>query len=68
MSTRTTIQVDRKTLELLKRIKKQMHSESYDSTIRQLILENLKIKESLFGVDRGKIGEIKDRDRIEERD
>jgi predicted CopG family antitoxin len=53
MST-TTIQIDKTTLEKLKKIKKEMNSPNYDEVINYLIEKELNLPESLFGFMKGK--------------
>ncbi len=45
---KTTIQVERTTLELLKRVKGRTKSKSYDEAIRKMAIEGLDI-ESMWG-------------------
>jgi len=45
---KTTIQINQNTLELLKKVKDDTSSNSYDEVINKIIIKNLN-KESLFG-------------------
>ena len=45
---KTTIQINENTLELLKKVKDNTNSNSYDETINKIILKNIN-KESMFG-------------------
>ena len=45
---KTTIQINQNTLELLKKVKDNTSSNSYDEVINKIIIRNLN-KESLFG-------------------
>ena len=45
---KTTIQINQNTLELLKKVKDDTSSNSYDEVINKIIIRNLN-KESLFG-------------------
>ena len=45
---KTTIQINQNTLELLKKVKGNTSSNSYDEVINKIIIKNLN-KESLFG-------------------
>ena len=49
MSSRTTIQVDRETLSLLERYKKEMAFKNYSEAIRKLLQESKKIPRSEKG-------------------
>jgi len=44
----TTIQINDRTLDLLKKVKEETNSASYDETIKKIILKKMK-KESLAG-------------------
>ena len=56
--TTTTIAVKKETLDLLKHVRDELEAESYDETIRQILLKEKKPKKSMFGSLRG-IGEFK---------
>ena len=45
----TSIQVDEKTLQMLKEIKKETKAKSNDEVIKNLIAERKKIAQSMFG-------------------
>ena len=45
---KTTVQINQDTLELLKKVKDNTSSNSYDEAINKIIIKNLN-KESLFG-------------------
>lgn len=49
MSSRTTIQVDRETLSVLERYKKEMAFKNYSEAIRRLLQESKKIPKSEKG-------------------
>jgi len=49
MSSRTTIQVDRETLNMLERYKKEKAFKNYSETIRKLLQESKKISKSEKG-------------------
>ena len=45
----TTIQVQEETLNLLKRLKADLKSHSYDDALRTLLRQRWRIRESMFG-------------------
>ena len=45
----TTVQVSEKTLQMLNKLKAEMHARSHDEVIRMLILEKEGIPSSMFG-------------------
>jgi hypothetical protein len=47
----TTIQVKRKTLQLLNSLKKKVKAKSYDDLLRRLLLEKLGVPDSMFGAN-----------------
>ena len=49
----TTIQVDEKTLKLLKQLKGRLKVKTYDALIRKLLSKKSDVPESMFGVDPG---------------
>ena len=51
----TTIQVQEKTLRLLKLQKKQMNLATYDDVIRRLAEKKQPVRGAMFGVDRGRL-------------
>ncbi len=48
----TTVQVNERTLQMLNRVKKEMHAKSHDEVITKLIAERKKIPTSMFGSNR----------------
>jgi len=64
----TSIQVKRRNLRLLEVLKKRMKAKSYDDIIAALLSEKLGIKDSMFGIDKGKISKFTEEDRLEDRD
>jgi len=49
MVMKTTIQLDKKTVQILKDLMKRLNAKTYDEVIRLLIKEKYGIKNSLFG-------------------
>ncbi|MCD6409424.1 MAG: hypothetical protein J7L98_03665 [Candidatus Verstraetearchaeota archaeon] len=45
----TTIQVSRRTLQLLSMLKKKMKAQSYDELLLKLAMEKLNLPQSMFG-------------------
>lgn len=45
----TTVQVSKKTLQLLNRLKEETGARSHDEVIRKIVAERLKIPGSMFG-------------------
>lgn len=45
----TTVQIDKKTLQMLNRLKEKMGTKSYDELIRMLMFEREGIPRSMFG-------------------
>ncbi len=45
----TTIQVSRRTLQLLSMLKKKMKAQSYDELLLKLAMEKLSLPQSMFG-------------------
>jgi len=65
----TTIRVSRKVLEMLSSSKDSVGARSYDEAILMLLREYRRdIIEKYFGVDRGRIKEFTEEDRIEDRE
>ena len=64
----TTIQVKERNLKLLEELKRAMGARSYDEVLGKLLEEKLKVPESMFGVDRGKITPFTEADRTEDRE
>lgn len=60
----TSIAVRSDTKRLLDKAKKLLKKKSYDEVIRFALKAILDIPESLFGVDKGKISEFKEEDRL----
>ncbi|MCW4007312.1 MAG: hypothetical protein NWF09_01280 [Candidatus Bathyarchaeota archaeon] len=48
----TTVKVDKKNLQMLTKIKKEMKAKNNDETIKRLISERQKIPSSMFGSNR----------------
>lgn len=63
----TTIQVKKRNLKLLEKLKSQVGARSYNELIEKLVLEKLGLEEDMFGVDRGKISSFSEKDRMEDR-
>ncbi|MHA1520324.1 MAG: ribbon-helix-helix protein, CopG family [Promethearchaeota archaeon] len=51
----TTIQIKKKTLEKLKRLKRDQKAKTYDEVIDNLILNEDQVPDSLFGYLKGKM-------------
>lgn len=64
----TTIQVKERNLKLLEELKKTTGARSYDEVLGKLLKEKLKVPESMFGVDRGKLTPFTETDRLEARE
>lgn len=64
----TTIQIKRKTLERLKKLKERKKFPNYDELINKLIDNFINIPESMFGIDRGRLTHFKEEDRLEFRE
>jgi hypothetical protein len=64
----TTIQVKEKNLKLLEELKRATAARSYDEVLGKLLKEKLKVPESMFGVDRGKLTPFTEADRLEARE
>jgi hypothetical protein len=61
----TTIQIKKRTLEQLKRLKREHKANSYDEILEYLIMKEDQVPDSLFGYLRGKISPFK-RDPMDE--
>ena len=46
----TTVAVKDETLKLLRKAKEELHADSFDAVIKELLLETKKPKKSMFGV------------------
>jgi len=65
----TTIKVSRETLEMLRTCKRRLGARSYDEVIQVLLREfRRSLVERYFGVDRGRVGEFREEDRLEDRE
>ncbi|KKM98451.1 hypothetical protein LCGC14_1157830 [marine sediment metagenome] len=64
----TTIQVNKITLEKLKKLKEFMNFSSYDELINELIRKAQDLPDSMFGVDKGRIKKFSRGDRLELRE
>jgi hypothetical protein len=64
----TSIQITKKTLKKLKQLKKIYKSSTYDELINNLIKEAKGFPESMFGVDKGKLKEFSEDDRLASRE
>lgn len=60
----TTIQVSRKTLQLLNMLKERLSVKSYDELIRMMALEKLNLPKSMFGVN-PRLSSFKEEDEAE---
>jgi len=49
MAMPTTIQVQRETLDLLKRLKVELNAETYDDALRRLLTKRCRIPRSMLG-------------------
>jgi len=63
----TTIQVKRRNLRLLEKLKKDLGSKSYDEVIEKLLLERMGASRDMFGIDKGRLTRFKETDRVEDR-
>ena len=64
----TTIQINKITLEKLKKLKENMNFSSYDELINELIMKAQDLPDSMFGIDKGKIKKFSREDRLELRE
>ena len=68
MKMSTTVQVKRRTIRLLEKVKAELKVKSYDEAIVRLVKEKFGFADDMFGVDKGKISSFSERDRMEDRD
>lgn len=54
-------------MRLLKKLKKDLGSKSYDEVIEKLMLERMGASGDMFGIDKGRITRFKETDRAEDR-
>lgn len=64
MSRVTTIMVKRETKRLLDRAKKILKKRTYDEVIYTALKAIMNVPDSLFGIDKGKISEFREEDRL----
>lgn len=64
MSKVTSIAVKHETKELLDKAKRLLKKKSYDEVIKEAINVLLNVPDSLFGIDKGKITEFREEDRL----
>ncbi len=64
MGKKTTIMVKVETKRLLDKAKRIFGGKTYDDTIRIILDKVLNIPESMFGVDKGRISEFREEDRL----
>ncbi len=65
----TTIRVSKATLKLLESYKEKTGAKSFDEAIRRLVNEYRRaLVERYYGVDRGRLGEFTEEDRLEDRE
>lgn len=64
----TTVQVKKRTMRLLEKIKSELKATSYDEAIVKLVEEKFGLTDDMFGVDKGRISSFSERDRMEDRD
>ena len=64
MRERTTIMITIRTKKLLDKARKIFGGKTYDDTIRIILDKVLNIPESMFGVDRNRISEFREEDRL----
>ena len=64
----TTIQIKESTLEKLKRLKEIQKVSTYDELLNKLIEIVYDIPESMFGIDKDKLGKFSESDRLEFRE
>ena len=60
----TTIMVRSETKELLDKAKTLLKKKSYDEVIKIALKKLLNVPDTLFGIDKGKIAEFKEEDRL----
>jgi len=59
-----TVLVKKDTLKLLERAKKVFGMKTYDEVIRLAVEKLFDVPDNMFGVDKGKISEFKEEDRL----
>lgn len=64
----TTIQINKITLEKLKKLKEFMNISTYDELINELITKAQDLPDSMFGIDKDKIKKFSREDRLELRE
>ncbi len=64
----TTVQVKKRTMRLLEKIKSELKVKSYDEAIVMLVEEKFGLVDDMFGVDKGRISSFSEKDRMEDRD
>ncbi len=65
----TTIRVSKATLKLLESYKEKIGAKSFDEAIRRLVNEYRRaLVEKYYGVDRGRLSEFTEEDRLEDRE
>jgi len=64
----TTIEIKHETQRLLERLKRELNARSYDEALRKVLKERLDIIDSMFGVDKGRISQFEEEDRMEDRE
>ena len=64
MSRVTTIMVKKETKRLLERAKKILKKKTYDEVIFTALKALINVPDSLFGIDKGKISEFREEDRL----
>lgn len=64
MRERTTIMITIRTKKLLDKARKIFGGKTYDDTIRIILDKVLNIPESMFGVDKDRISEFREEDRL----
>ena len=60
----TTVLVKKETLKLLEKAKKVFGMRTYDEVIRFAVEKLFGVPDDMFGVDKGKISEFKEEDRL----
>ncbi len=65
----TSIRIRQKTLEMLKSFSKRVHAGSLDEAIVRLLqFYRSRLLDEYFGIDKGKLSEFTEEDRLEDRD
>lgn len=65
---KTSIQINKETLEKLKRLKEAKNLSTYEEVINSLINEANDLPETMFGIDKGKLTKYQEEDRLEFRE